>query len=52
MVKSAQISEYSDESIYKIKSNFKEAIIIRQEELSSVNIGIPKAVSQSILTKM
>ena len=37
-VKNSYQSDYIDESIYKIKSNFKENVIFEQEQLSNLNI--------------
>jgi hypothetical protein len=39
-VKSIENSDYTDESIYKIKSNYYETIVVRKEEESLVNISI------------
>ena len=39
-VKSIENSDYSDESIYKIKSNYYESILVSEEEVSTVNIGV------------
>lgn len=38
-VKSLYESDYTDESIYKIKSNFKEEVTTQEEELSSLSLS-------------
>lgn len=39
-IKSIEDSDYTDESIYKIKSNIFETIVEKEEEESTVNIGL------------